>query len=319
MRLWGRASAVRPADVAVFTQELATLLRAGLPLDRSLEILISLAASEPVRTLLSQVRDDVRGGASLSAAMEARRGVFSRFYISMLRAGEAGGALDVVLERLSEFMERSRELRETVQSALIYPAILVAVAVLSVVVLLVWVVPQFSAMFESSGKALPLPTQIVIAAGDFVARQLAGDDRVHALDALRRFAVGNGLHLERMQRAELRDLVEGKRRVVDQPDGGRLGHQQRVGHEQILLVRPRPGAGGGLKPPNRENRGVYNRFRPVSQRFWTSERQAQNKTRRTCVRRARNRRREVAPGCGSACLPRRLRRRRGRPSRYRRG
>ncbi|MEW6466012.1 MAG: type II secretion system F family protein [Pseudomonadota bacterium] len=169
LRLWGRASAVRPADVAVFTQELATLLRAGLPLDRSLEILISLAASEPVRTLLSQVRDDVRGGASLSAAMEARRGVFSRFYISMLRAGEAGGALDVVLERLSEFMERSRELRETVQSALIYPAILVAVAVLSVVVLLVWVVPQFSAMFESSGKALPLPTQIVIAAGDFVA------------------------------------------------------------------------------------------------------------------------------------------------------
>jgi general secretion pathway protein F len=169
LRLWGRASAVRPADVAVFTQELATLLRAGLPLDRSLEILISLAASEPVRTLLSQVRDDVRGGASLSAAMEARRGVFSRFYISMLRAGEAGGALDVVLERLSDFMERSRELRETVQSALIYPAILVAVAVLSVVVLLVWVVPQFSAMFESSGKALPLPTQIVIAAGDFVA------------------------------------------------------------------------------------------------------------------------------------------------------
>lgn len=169
LRLWGRAQAVRPADVAVFTQELATLLRAGLPLDRSLEILISLASSEPVRTLLSQVRDDVRGGASLSAAMEARRGVFSRFYISMLRAGEAGGALDVVLERLSEFMERSRELRETVQSALIYPAILVAVAVLSVVVLLVWVVPQFSAMFESSGKALPLPTQIVIAAGDFVA------------------------------------------------------------------------------------------------------------------------------------------------------
>jgi general secretion pathway protein F len=86
----------------------------------------------------------------------------------MLRAGEAGGALDVVLERLSEFMERSRELRETVQSALIYPAILVGVAVLSVAVLLVWVVPQFSAMFESSGKALPLPTQIVIALGEFV-------------------------------------------------------------------------------------------------------------------------------------------------------
>jgi type II secretory pathway component PulF len=85
----------------------------------------------------------------------------------MIRAGEAGGALDVVLQRLNEFMERSRELRDTVKSALIYPAILVGVAVLSVVVLLMWVVPQFSQMFEESGKALPLPTQVVIASGDF--------------------------------------------------------------------------------------------------------------------------------------------------------
>lgn len=155
-------------DVAVFTQEIATLLKAGLPLDRCLEILISLSASEPVRQLMSQLREDVRGGASLSKAMDARKGVFTRFYLNMIRAGEAGGALDVVLQRLTEFMERSKELRDTVKSALIYPAILIGVSVLSVAILLMWVVPQFSQMFAESGKALPLPTQIVIAAGDGV-------------------------------------------------------------------------------------------------------------------------------------------------------
>ncbi|MEO7952817.1 MAG: type II secretion system F family protein [Polaromonas sp.] len=163
-----RKSRVSQDDVAVFTQEIATLLKAGLPLDRCLEILIGLSASEPVRQLMTQVREDVRGGAALSKAMESQSGVFTRFYLNMIRAGEAGGALDVVLQRLTEFMERSRELKETVKSALMYPAILIGVAVLSVVILLMWVVPQFSQMFEESGKALPLPTQIVIGAGDAV-------------------------------------------------------------------------------------------------------------------------------------------------------
>ncbi len=155
-------------DVAVFTQEIATLLKAGLPLDRCLEILISLSANEQVRELMVLLREDVRGGAALSKAMEARKGVFSRFYLNMIRAGEAGGALDVVLQRLTEFMERSKELRDTVKSALIYPVILIGVAILSVAILLVWVVPQFSQMFADSGKALPVPTQVVIAMGDIV-------------------------------------------------------------------------------------------------------------------------------------------------------
>lgn len=163
-----RRSRISQDDVAVFTQEIATLLKAGLPLDRCLEILIGLSANEAVRELMLQLREDVRGGSALSAAMEARQGVFTRFYLNMIRAGEAGGALDVVLQRLTEFMERSRELRDTVKSALIYPVILVGVSLLSVAILLMWVVPQFSQMFEDSGKALPLPTQIVIAAGDGV-------------------------------------------------------------------------------------------------------------------------------------------------------
>ncbi len=161
-------SRIRQEDVAVFTREIATLLKAGLPLDRALELSISLSDSEAVADLLTHVRNDVRGGASLHAALDNHPGVFSRFYLNMIRAGEAGGALDVVLARLTEFMERSRELKETVKSALIYPTILIGVAVLSVMVLLIFVVPQFSQMFEESGRALPLPTQIVIGAGEFL-------------------------------------------------------------------------------------------------------------------------------------------------------
>lgn len=163
---FGRAR-VSQDDIAMMTREVATLLRAGLPLDRALEIVVNLADKEEVAEILNEVRQDVRGGASLYAALEAQKGVFSRFYLNMIRAGEAGGALEVVMARLTEFMERSKELRETVKSALIYPAILVMVAVVSVVVLLIFVVPQFTQMFEESGKALPLATQIVVAAGEF--------------------------------------------------------------------------------------------------------------------------------------------------------
>lgn len=147
------------------TRELATLLRAGLPLDRALEILIGLATAEPVAVLLQNVRDSVRGGKSLSQALDMHRDVFSRFYVNIVRAGEAGGALGVVLSRLADTMERNKELRESVVSALIYPTILIFVAVASIMVLLVFVVPTFQQTFQQAGKALPLPTQIVILVG----------------------------------------------------------------------------------------------------------------------------------------------------------
>ncbi len=165
---WFRANRVSQEQVAVFTQELAVLLRARLPLDRAMEILIELSETPQIKRLLTQIREQVHDGATLSAAMEAQRGVFSRLYLNMLRAGEAGGALEVVLTRLSEYLEKARELRETVTSALIYPAVLFAVAGLSVTVLLIFVVPQFQQMFEDSGKALPFATQVVIAVGEFV-------------------------------------------------------------------------------------------------------------------------------------------------------
>jgi len=167
-RRWFMSKTVTGNHLGAMTRELATLLRAGLPLDRALELLIGLAPTPAVSTLLQQIRDDVRGGKALSQALDARRDVFSRFYVNIIRAGEAGGALGVVLTRLADTMERNKELRENVKSALIYPTILVCVAVLSVMVLLVWVVPQFEQTFAHAGKAMPLPTVIVVVVGTFL-------------------------------------------------------------------------------------------------------------------------------------------------------
>ncbi len=150
------------------TRELATLLRAGLPLDRALSILSSLSEGERMKQLLVEIREQVKGGATLADAMQAQEGVFSRFYLNLLRAGEAGGALEVVLERLAEHMEQSREVQDTLLSALIYPAILIFVAVISIFILLGYVVPQFAELFEGVGQVLPLPTRITIATGEFL-------------------------------------------------------------------------------------------------------------------------------------------------------
>jgi general secretion pathway protein F len=162
---WFASKKVSRDQLLAITRELATLLRAGMPLDRALEILIGLADTAPVAGLLQGIRDDVRGGKSLSQAIDARRDVFSRFYVNIIRAGEAGGALGTVLTRLADTMERNKELRESVISALIYPTILIGVAVLSLMLILAYVVPQFEQTFAQAGRALPLPTQVVIFVG----------------------------------------------------------------------------------------------------------------------------------------------------------
>jgi len=153
-------------EVGDVTGQLATLLGAGLPLDRSLGILVELAESERVERTLSKVRDRVREGVSLSDALEERHGTFSRFYINMVRAGEMGGALDQTLTRLSEYLERSKELKDSVVSALIYPALLVILAIASLMLLMIYVIPQFTPMFEDFGGELPWLTRVVITVGD---------------------------------------------------------------------------------------------------------------------------------------------------------
>ncbi len=155
-------------DVTILTRELATLLKAGLPLDRSFEILINLAANPRVAELLGKIRNDVRGGASLSRALEAQRDAFTRFYVNMIRAGEAGGSLPDVLLRLAEYMERSKALRDNVKASLTYPAFLAVVSFAAVVGLLGFVVPRFKPVFAGAGKTVPLMTQAVLFAGDAV-------------------------------------------------------------------------------------------------------------------------------------------------------
>ena len=149
-------------EVAQFTQQMSTLLGAGLPLDRSLQVLMDLSENERVSRTVSEIRDHVREGGSLSDALEKQHGAFSRLFINMVRAGEIGGTLDVTLNRLSDYLERSRDLKDSVVSALIYPAILLLLAAGSLILLLVYVIPQFTPIFEELGGELPTITKIVL-------------------------------------------------------------------------------------------------------------------------------------------------------------
>lgn len=147
--------------ITIMTRELATLLHAGLPLDQALQTLEGVSSNPVVASLVNNIYTRVQGGSSLSDAMEAQGKSFSRLYLNMIRAGEAGGALEVVLQRLSDYLERSAEMRSTIISALIYPLILFFIAIISVIALMVFVVPQFVPLFEDVGQALPLSTQLV--------------------------------------------------------------------------------------------------------------------------------------------------------------
>ncbi len=159
---------IKQEQILHFTRQLATLLEAGMTLDRTLQILIELSDDEQLLRMMESIREKVQSGGTLSDALAAQGKAFSPLYISMIKAGEAGGVLHDVLQRLVDYLERSHELKESVRAALIYPMVLLTVAGLSVIGLLVFVVPQFSQMFEDMGQALPLPTQIVVGLGDMV-------------------------------------------------------------------------------------------------------------------------------------------------------
>jgi general secretion pathway protein F len=169
LSLGGKQSKLSQKDIGLFTGELATLLESGLPLDKSLSVLIDLTDdNERLNKLISKVLEKVKGGSSLADALDKQTGIFSKFYLNMLRAGEAGGNLGDVLTRLSEYLERSQELKDTVSTALIYPAILLVMSLASLFVMLTFVVPQFTEMFESAGKALPVSTQIVVGLAEWL-------------------------------------------------------------------------------------------------------------------------------------------------------
>ncbi|MEO5671891.1 MAG: type II secretion system F family protein [Ramlibacter sp.] len=156
---------VTQAELLTLTSELAIMLRAGLALANALRVLIDMSLRPPVAALLRQVLEDVKHGAPLSRALAREQALFGDFYINMVRSGEASGQLSNVLQRLVEHMERLRALRESVVSATIYPAILLFVALVSLVAMLGFVVPQFEKLFTDMGDALPLATRIVMQLG----------------------------------------------------------------------------------------------------------------------------------------------------------
>lgn len=155
-------------EVGEFTQQLSTLLAAGLPLDRSLQVLQELSENERVKRTVTEIRDKVREGGSLSDALEEQHGAFNRLFVNMVRAGEVGGTLDVTLMRLTDYLERSRELKDSIVSALIYPILLLVLAAGSLILLLVYVIPQFTPIFEELGGDLPFITKLVLGAGSIL-------------------------------------------------------------------------------------------------------------------------------------------------------
>lgn len=150
-------------DLLTFTTELSALLSAGLPIDRSLNVLAEISGNKEMKEITLSILRSIREGGSFSDALQNHPEIFPRIYVNMIRAGEAGGVLDVVLDKLNEFLESTKELKESVFSAMIYPIILSLTGGVSVIVLLTYVLPKFSGIFSELGSSLPLSTQMLLA------------------------------------------------------------------------------------------------------------------------------------------------------------
>src|SRR5215204_985778 len=161
---FGRRGGFRQGDLPLFVQQLTRLLKASLPLDRALEILTTLLEDRRSRRIVGKLLERVRDGSTLADAMAREGDAFPSVCISMVRAGEEGGALREVLTRAADFLVRSEAIRQKVISALIYPAMLMLVAAGSIVLVLTFVLPQFEAMFQDAGSKLPAATRLVMAA-----------------------------------------------------------------------------------------------------------------------------------------------------------
>ncbi|MBI1999584.1 MAG: type II secretion system F family protein [candidate division NC10 bacterium] len=158
----GFGGGVGEKEIVVFTRQFATMIDAGLPLVQCLEILASQQENKVFKKALTEIRQSVEGGLTFAAALKLHPKVFTSLYANMVEAGEAGGILDTILNRLAQYMEKAMGLKKKVKSAMIYPSTIVSVAMVVVIFLLVFVIPTFKSMFEGFGATLPLPTQIVL-------------------------------------------------------------------------------------------------------------------------------------------------------------
>jgi type IV pilus assembly protein PilC len=157
---------VKTRDIVVFTRQFATMINAGLPLVQSLDILAGQTENEKLRKTIKEVLGDVEAGNTLADSLDRHPDVFTKLFVNMVAAGEAGGILDTILLRLATFLEKTDALIRKIKGAMIYPAVIFSVAGIAVVVLLIWVIPTFQDMFAASGVPLPLPTRVVIAASE---------------------------------------------------------------------------------------------------------------------------------------------------------
>lgn len=166
--LHGWFSRVTGKDLTLFTQDLATLLEAGLPIDRSLSILMNVVENPAFKRLIAEILRSIQGGSGLSDALARMPKTFSNFYVNMIRAGETGGALEDVLRRLGIYLESSQELKEFIKSAMVYPVFLIFVSGLSIIVLMVYVIPKFAIIFSDLGGQIPWSSRMLLATSDFL-------------------------------------------------------------------------------------------------------------------------------------------------------
>lgn len=155
-------------DVVIFTRQFSTMIDAGLPLVQGLTILAEQTENKTFQKVLKRVTKDVEGGSSLAEALKKHPKVFDGLYVNLVAAGEIGGILDTILQRLAAYIEKAEKLKTRIKGAMTYPIIVVAIAVLVIAVILIFVIPVFQEMFSSFGKALPVPTQIVVNMSDFL-------------------------------------------------------------------------------------------------------------------------------------------------------
>jgi type IV pilus assembly protein PilC len=171
-KLGGRRKKVKSKDLAIFTRQFSVMIDAGLPLVQCLEILAQQQENKYFSMVLTQIRQDVEEGATLAAAMGKHPKVFDQLFVNMVEAGEAGGILDLILQRLSTYIEKIVKLRRDVISAMIYPSAVVVIAIGVIAVIMVFVIPSFQSIFTGllgPGEQLPLPTRIVVGISDFLA------------------------------------------------------------------------------------------------------------------------------------------------------
>jgi len=165
----GRSSALSTTDVAMMTRQLATLLVAGLPLVDALGVMVDQSEKKSVKSLMADIREEIRGGVSYSAVLGGYPREFSQIYVHMVRAGEASGALDQILFRLAEFLEKQLALKHKVTNAILYPALMLIVGVSVLFFLMTFVVPKITAVFTSLKQALPWPTVVLMGISHFLA------------------------------------------------------------------------------------------------------------------------------------------------------